>query len=181
MPKKISASEELRKKALEYRALTIEKYKYAIQELEKRLELFSFYGRLESQKKEQQNCERMLKQYRKDFENFTSIPEEMCASVLLDSPLLIGVICAYEKEKNRNELKQKSLLERMSDSTRRVTELSAKPLEELLSIAMENDRLEIEELKLKIADHEKRLNYYENTSFEAILNQKAVGEQPNNE
>ena len=160
MAKKI-IGEDLKKKALEYRALALEKYKTTIEELESRRQTLIDNAETKAQKQELRTCSEMISQIKKDIENMQAIPEDMFVDVILEKGLLLNVIQAFDKEKIEKRESAFVSSEQASEIAQKRQERKIlyrkMSIEELLDVVMGNEKLEIEILKTKIAQNKKRL------------------------
>ena len=160
MAKKV-VSEDMRKKALEYRALTLEKFKATIQELETRKEALLDGVSSKAQQKEIRDCYELISQIKEEVKNVSAIPDDMFVNVVSDRDLLLNVLFAFDQSKI--EQRESHLI-----SQERAAEIAAKrqerkktcrkmSVEELLDLVMDNERLETEILRIKIAHNQKSL------------------------
>lgn len=160
-------SEALRKLALQYRSLTLEKYKLTINELETRLKAMSGYAK----NGEVSNCNALLRQFRADYENFNVLSEEMFVNVVLNHGLLVNVIKAFDKsaidERDSHLLSTDKALDIALQRQERQGKLHKMSIEELLKIAINNEELEIELLKIKIDYNKKTLGDTAINSYQA--------------
>ena len=154
-------SESLKQKALEYRKLTIEKYEHTIKELETRIEILRDVADSEQIINEIKVCQKMLAQFKADLENVKVISEKMFVDVVLDRELLLNVLNAFDKNKQKQT--EKASPEKGSgnqgslERKQRKSALSKMSVEELLDEVMSNERFEIEFLKLKVAENQRML------------------------
>lgn len=159
---KKTISEDLINKALEYRALTLEKYKITIEELESRRQTLIDSADTKAQKQELKACSEMISQIRKDIENMQSISDEMFVDVVLEKGLLLNVSQAFDKEKIEKRessfVSSEQALDIALKRQERKNLYRKMSIEELLEIVMGNEKLEIEILKAKIAHNKKRLS-----------------------
>ena len=148
-------NEELNKKALEYRELTFEKYNQTIAELESRKQALLLEPSSKKQKQELKSCEEMISRFRKDVENIRAVSEEMFVQVVLDRGLLLNVIDAFDQGKiekrEASVIPAERALEIAEQRKTRKSKYRKMSIEELLDVVMDNERLEIELLKIKIA------------------------------
>ena len=146
-------NEELKKKALEYRELTFEKYNQTIAELESRKQALLLEPSSKKQKQELKSCEEMISRFRTDVENIKAISEEMFVQVVLDRELLLNVITAFDQGKiekrESSVIPVEKALEIAEQRKTRKSKYRKMSIDELLDVVMDNERLEIELLRIK--------------------------------
>lgn len=154
-------NEETRKKALEYRALTFEKYNQTIKELEARKKALIASEDSKEQRHAIKSCNESIAQIKFEIENINAIPEDMFLKVVLERDLLLNVIFAFDQgkiEKREAHLisSEKAAEIEMKRQERKKT-CRKMSIEELLDEVMSNEKLEIEILKLKTAQYQRSL------------------------
>ena len=146
-------NEELKKKALEYRELTFEKYNQTIAELESRKQALLLESSSKEQKQELKSCEEMISRFRTDVENIKAISQEMFVQVVLDRELLLNVITAFDQGKiekrESSVIPVEKALEIAEQRKTRKSKYRKMSIDELLDVVMDNERLEIELLRIK--------------------------------
>ncbi len=158
MAKKI-ISEDARKKALEYRALTFEKYNNEVEELEAKKQLLIVMDDSKQQRKEIKACCDRIAQIKLEVENIGAIPEDMFLKVILERDLLLNVIFAFDQgkiEKREAHLISSEKAEEIEMKRQERKKTCRKmSVEELLDEVISNEKLEIEILKIKTAHHQR--------------------------
>ena len=154
-------SENLKKKALEYRELPFEKYNQTIKELEARKQFLLTEPSSKAQKQNLKKCVEMISQFKTDVENMKVVSEEMFINVVLDKGLLLNVIDAFDQGKIEKReagvIPAERAFEIAEQRKTRRSKYRKMSIEELLGVVMDNERLEIELMKIKIAQNQSKL------------------------
>lgn len=152
-------SEDLKRKALAYKDLNIEKYQMKLAELKTRREALRANAQSKKAIQALVQCDELVKDATKELTSVIAVSDEMFVKVVLERSLLLNVIRAFDSgkiEKTAAEvLPEERVKEIIAQREERKSSYKQMSIEELLDVVMENERLEIEIFRAKALKNKK--------------------------